>query len=161
LNFLIDMPVTFRAVDRLIAAGHQAVHAASIGLKSARDAEILAVARAGRQIIVTADLDYPTSRDPQSSFSCGHLVPRWFLHRRRDAAAAPGSRPGSIESARPRAFDHRRGPGARAPAPASYRRMISRKIDLSPLRSTCPLQGLVRRPVVPNAASSQESRRPH
>jgi predicted nuclease of predicted toxin-antitoxin system len=59
LNFLIDMPVTSRAVSRLIAAGHQAVHAASIGLASARDAEILAVARAGRQIIVTADLDYP------------------------------------------------------------------------------------------------------
>ena len=55
MNFLIDMPVTFRAVDRLIAAGHQAVHAASIGLASARDAEILAVARAGRQIIVTAE----------------------------------------------------------------------------------------------------------
>lgn len=59
MNFLIDMPVTSRAVSRLIAAGHQAVHAASIGLASARDAEILAVARAGRQIIVTADLDYP------------------------------------------------------------------------------------------------------
>jgi predicted nuclease of predicted toxin-antitoxin system len=59
LNFLIDMPVTPRAVNRLIAAGHQAVHAASIGLASARDAEILALAAAQGQIIVTADLDYP------------------------------------------------------------------------------------------------------
>ena len=53
------MPVTPRAVNRLIAAGHQAVHAASIGLASARDAEILALAAAQGQIIVTADLDYP------------------------------------------------------------------------------------------------------
>jgi predicted nuclease of predicted toxin-antitoxin system len=45
LNFLIDMPVTSRAVNRLIDAGHQAVHAASIGLESAKDAEILAARR--------------------------------------------------------------------------------------------------------------------
>jgi predicted nuclease of predicted toxin-antitoxin system len=59
LKFLIDMPVTPQAVNRLIAAGHQAVHAASIGLASARDAEILALAAAQGQIIATADLDYP------------------------------------------------------------------------------------------------------
>jgi predicted nuclease of predicted toxin-antitoxin system len=59
LKFLIDMPVTPRAVNRLIVAGHQAVHAASIGLASARDAEILALALAQGQIIATADLDYP------------------------------------------------------------------------------------------------------
>jgi predicted nuclease of predicted toxin-antitoxin system len=59
LKFLIDMPVTPRAVNRLLDAGHDAVHAASIGLSSARDAEILAAARAHAQIIVTADLDFP------------------------------------------------------------------------------------------------------
>lgn len=53
------MPVTPQAVTRLIAAGHQAVHAASIGLTRATDAEILAIAHGQGQIIVTADLDFP------------------------------------------------------------------------------------------------------
>jgi predicted nuclease of predicted toxin-antitoxin system len=58
LNFLIDMPVVSsrKPVDRRRPSGRpRREHR----LESAKDAEILAVARAGRQIIVTADLDYP------------------------------------------------------------------------------------------------------
>ena len=40
-------------------AGHDAVHAASIGLASASDAEILEAARRQGRVVVTADLDYP------------------------------------------------------------------------------------------------------
>ena len=59
MKFLIDMPVTPAAVARLKAAGHEAVHASSVGLARAADAEILNFARAQGQIVLTADLDYP------------------------------------------------------------------------------------------------------
>ena len=53
------MPVTPEAVLHLGRAGHDAVHAASIGLASASDAEILEAARRQGRVVVTADLDYP------------------------------------------------------------------------------------------------------
>jgi predicted nuclease of predicted toxin-antitoxin system len=59
VKFLIDMPVTPRAVEHLVAAGHDAVHAATIGLSEASDADIIVVARREGRIVVTADLDYP------------------------------------------------------------------------------------------------------
>jgi predicted nuclease of predicted toxin-antitoxin system len=59
VKFLIDMPVTPRAVEHLVAAGHDAVHAATLGLSGASDAEILRMARREERIVVTADLDYP------------------------------------------------------------------------------------------------------
>jgi predicted nuclease of predicted toxin-antitoxin system len=59
LKFLVDMPVTPQAVVYLEAAGHEAVHASSVGLSSASDTRILEVARAEGRVVVTADLDYP------------------------------------------------------------------------------------------------------
>jgi predicted nuclease of predicted toxin-antitoxin system len=59
LRFLIDMPVTPQAAVSLQAAGHDAVHASTIGLSSASDVEILDRARAEGRVVVTADLDYP------------------------------------------------------------------------------------------------------
>jgi len=53
------MPVSPRAVAHLTAAGHDAVHAHSIGLATAADSAILEAARADGRIVVTADLDYP------------------------------------------------------------------------------------------------------
>lgn len=53
------MPVTPRAVERLQAAGHDAVHAGGIALATATDGAILDVARAEGRIVLTADLDYP------------------------------------------------------------------------------------------------------
>jgi len=58
LRFLVDMPVTPRAVDQLKAGGHDAVHAASADLATATDT-ILDVARTEGRIVITADLDYP------------------------------------------------------------------------------------------------------
>ncbi|MGH7268284.1 MAG: DUF5615 family PIN-like protein [Candidatus Rokuibacteriota bacterium] len=59
MRFLIDMPVTPKAVQHLQGAGHDAVHASSVGLSEVTDREILAVARREGRIVVTADLDYP------------------------------------------------------------------------------------------------------
>jgi predicted nuclease of predicted toxin-antitoxin system len=59
LKFLVDMPVTPRAVSDLQAAGHDAVHASTIGLSGAADLQVIAVARREGRVVVTADLDYP------------------------------------------------------------------------------------------------------
>jgi predicted nuclease of predicted toxin-antitoxin system len=59
LKFLVDMPVTPRAVAHLEAKGHDAVHASAAGLSTRPDSEILERARAEARIVVTADLDYP------------------------------------------------------------------------------------------------------
>jgi len=53
------MPVTPRAIPHLQAAGHDAVHAATVGLSTAADERILEVARLENRVVVTADLDYP------------------------------------------------------------------------------------------------------
>jgi predicted nuclease of predicted toxin-antitoxin system len=59
LKFLIDMPVTPRAVPHLEEKGHEAVHASAVGLGGRPDSEVLDRARVEARIIVTADLDYP------------------------------------------------------------------------------------------------------
>jgi predicted nuclease of predicted toxin-antitoxin system len=53
------MPVTPEAVVHLRQSGHDAVHAAAVGLASAPDAAILDAARREARVVVTADLDYP------------------------------------------------------------------------------------------------------
>ena len=74
MKFLVDMPVTPRAVDHLETAGHEAVHAAAIGLFSASDARILEVARAEQRVVVTADLDYPRLLAIHSAESPGVIL---------------------------------------------------------------------------------------
>jgi len=59
LRFLVDMPVTPDAVSHLRAAGHDAIHASSVGLAQATDPEIIEIARRDGRVVVTADLDYP------------------------------------------------------------------------------------------------------
>ena len=58
MKFLIDMPVSPLLVGWLQGEGHDAVHAAYVGLSRASDEEIIAQARKESRIIVTADLDY-------------------------------------------------------------------------------------------------------
>ena len=53
------MPVTPEAVAHLARHGHEAVHAAAVGLATVSDAEVLAVARREARVVITADLDYP------------------------------------------------------------------------------------------------------
>ena len=59
MRLLVDMPVTPRAIPHLQAAGHDAVHAATVGLSTASDQRILEVAHLEARVVVTADLDYP------------------------------------------------------------------------------------------------------
>ncbi len=59
MRFLVDMPVTPHAVEHLRRLGHEATHAAVVGLATVSDNEILEVARREDRVVVTADLDYP------------------------------------------------------------------------------------------------------
>jgi len=58
MRFLVDMPLSPVLAEWLQREGHEAVHAAHIGLGQAPDKEIIAQARKDSRIIVTADLDY-------------------------------------------------------------------------------------------------------
>ena len=53
------MPLSPLLAAWLVDRGHDAVHAAAMGMSTAADAEIMSVARRERRTIVTADLDYP------------------------------------------------------------------------------------------------------
>jgi predicted nuclease of predicted toxin-antitoxin system len=53
------MPATPDAVPHLRAAGHDAIHASSVGLAEATDQEIIETARRDGRVVITADLDYP------------------------------------------------------------------------------------------------------
>jgi predicted nuclease of predicted toxin-antitoxin system len=59
LKFLVDMPLSPHLAQWLVERGHDAVHAADIGLDRATDAEVIARARRDRRTAITADLDYP------------------------------------------------------------------------------------------------------
>ena len=59
VRFLVDMPLSPGLAAWLGTQGHDAVHAAELGLNRAPDIDILAFAKQERRTIVTADLDYP------------------------------------------------------------------------------------------------------
>jgi predicted nuclease of predicted toxin-antitoxin system len=59
VKFLIDMPLSPAVAARLGDNGHDAVHAASLGLHRPSDSEIMARGKQESRTIVTADLDYP------------------------------------------------------------------------------------------------------
>lgn len=58
MRLLVDMPLSPLLAEWLQREGHEAVHAAHIGLGQAPDKEIIAQARKESRIIVTVDLDY-------------------------------------------------------------------------------------------------------
>ncbi len=53
------MPLSPALAAWLAQSGHEAVHAADVGLHNASDATILERARRDQRVLVTADLDYP------------------------------------------------------------------------------------------------------
>ena len=59
MKFLIDMPLSPNLARWLESEGHDAVHAAALGLDRAEDVEIIARAAGDGRTIITADLDYP------------------------------------------------------------------------------------------------------
>lgn len=59
MKFLVDMPLSPALATWLVDLGHDAVHAAALGLHSATDNEIIACAKREERTVITADLDYP------------------------------------------------------------------------------------------------------
>jgi predicted nuclease of predicted toxin-antitoxin system len=59
VRFLIDMPLSPALATWLADRGHDAVHAAGLGLHRATDNEIMARAKDEARTVLTADLDYP------------------------------------------------------------------------------------------------------
>jgi predicted nuclease of predicted toxin-antitoxin system len=59
VKFLVDMPLSPALAGWLRERGHDAVHAADLGLNRAPDVDILAHAKREGRTIVSADLDYP------------------------------------------------------------------------------------------------------
>jgi len=59
VKFLVDMPLSPELAAWLRDQGHDAVHAAELGLNRAPDVKILARAKQEGRTIITADLDYP------------------------------------------------------------------------------------------------------
>jgi predicted nuclease of predicted toxin-antitoxin system len=59
VKFLVDMPLSPSLAAWLRDQGHDALHAAELGLNRAPDADIIARAKREGRTIVTADLDYP------------------------------------------------------------------------------------------------------
>jgi predicted nuclease of predicted toxin-antitoxin system len=59
VKFLVDMALSPTLARWLQDQGHDALHAAAIGLARSPDAEIMARAKSEDRIIITADLDYP------------------------------------------------------------------------------------------------------
>ena len=59
MSFLVDMPLSPALTAWLRDQGHDAVHAADLGLNRAPDIDIMARAKREGRTIVTADLDYP------------------------------------------------------------------------------------------------------
>jgi predicted nuclease of predicted toxin-antitoxin system len=58
VRFLVDMPLSPTLVAWLNDQGHDAVHAAELGLNRAPDVAIMAHAKQQDRTIITADLDY-------------------------------------------------------------------------------------------------------
>jgi predicted nuclease of predicted toxin-antitoxin system len=59
VKFLVDMPLPPALAQWLQAHGHDAAHAAALGLERAADGAIMQRAMADSRTIITADLDYP------------------------------------------------------------------------------------------------------
>lgn len=59
MRFLIDMPLSPALAKWLLEQGHDAVHAAELGLERADDEVIIERARGEVRTVITADLDYP------------------------------------------------------------------------------------------------------
>ncbi len=59
MKFLVDMPLSPMLAAWLRGQGHDAVHAAELGLIRTRDIDLMARAKQEGRTIVTADLDYP------------------------------------------------------------------------------------------------------
>ena len=58
MRFLADMGVSASTVRSLRASGHDAAHVSELGMKTARDDDILALALHEQRVVLTFDLDF-------------------------------------------------------------------------------------------------------
>ena len=58
MNFLADMGISPRVVEKLRQKGHQAIHLQEVGLEKMADAAILEKARKEKSVVLTHDLDF-------------------------------------------------------------------------------------------------------
>ena len=61
MRFLVDENLSPRLSESLNGLGHDAVHVAELGLKSASDSEILERALTEDRIVLSADTDFGTA----------------------------------------------------------------------------------------------------
>jgi len=59
MDFLLDVPVSPTLIGVLEEYGHTGVHVHQIGLHTATDESLLALASRERRVVITADLDFP------------------------------------------------------------------------------------------------------
>jgi predicted nuclease of predicted toxin-antitoxin system len=58
VRFLADMGISRTTVQWLRSGGHDAAHVAELGMKSAPDADVLALASREQRVVLTFDLDF-------------------------------------------------------------------------------------------------------
>ena len=77
-EILVDMPLSPALAAWLADRGHDAVHAAELGLERETDVAIMARAKQEMRTVVTVDLDYPRLPHTRSSHRTEpDLVSRW------------------------------------------------------------------------------------
>lgn len=58
MKFLLDENQSPRIADLLIEAGHDSIHVRDLDLRTSPDADVLAAAREGGRVVISADTDF-------------------------------------------------------------------------------------------------------
>src|SRR2546425_6149603 len=96
MRFLVDMPLSPELAAWLDQSGHEAVHAADVGLHHASDATILERARRDQRVVVTADLDYPRLLALTGEQRPGLILFRGGHFSEKETATRPQRSPATI-----------------------------------------------------------------